>query len=52
MMKVTGKGVFGVKTTPFTDDLKKVYAKPKSNVLYGKSEIKSVYGKVKRMPGL
>jgi len=52
MLKVTGKGVFGVKTTPFTDDLKSVFAKPKKNGLYGKAKISKVYGKPRRMPGL
>ena len=52
MMKVTGKGPWGVKTTPITEDWKKVYSKPKGNGLYGKAKVSKVYGKPRKMPGL
>jgi len=50
-MKVTNKGLFGVKTTPMTDDWKSAYRKPKSNGLYGKGKFSKIYGKPRRMPG-
>ena len=52
MMKVTNKGVFGVKTIPFTQNLRKAYDLKHSEALYKKSNYNKIYGKPRKLPGV